>query len=145
MGTAGREPGRETRSLEPARCRRVWWSLAGWMELPTPCRRPSCCIGLSSGYSLCCCSQGVLWHTHWASDSWSTHSSVIVLTLHVTSASFMAFYPDSSFPANLFQSYPTLCDPMVYSLSGSSTVRHLHEIFQARILERVAISYCRSS
>ena len=31
----------------------------------------------------------------------------------------------------------TLCDPMDCSLAGSS----VHEIFQARILERVAISY----
>ena len=44
------------------------------------------------GAALCCCSQGVLWHTHWASDSWSTQSSAIVLTLHITSASFMALF-----------------------------------------------------
>ena len=35
------------------------------------------------------------------------------------------------------QSCPTLCDPMNYSLPGSS----VHGIFQARILEWVAISY----
>ena len=35
------------------------------------------------------------------------------------------------------QSCPTLCDPMDYSLPGSS----LHEIFQARILEWVAIQH----
>jgi len=34
------------------------------------------------------------------------------------------------------QSYPTLCDPMDYSPPGSS----VHGIFQARILEEVAIS-----
>ena len=34
-------------------------------------------------------------------------------------------------------SCPTLCDPMNCSLPGSS----VHEIFQARILEWVAISY----
>ena len=36
---------------------------------------------------------------------------------------------------------PTLCDPVDYSLPGSS----LHGIFQARILEWVAISYSRVS
>ena len=39
------------------------------------------------------------------------------------------------------QSYPTLCDPMDYSTPGSS----VHRIFQARILEWVAISSPRES
>ena len=38
------------------------------------------------------------------------------------------------------QSCPTLCDPMDYSLPGSS----VHGILQARLLEWVAISFCRS-
>ena len=38
------------------------------------------------------------------------------------------------------QSCPTLCDPMDYSLPGSS-----HGIFQARVLEWVAISFSRGS
>ena len=37
------------------------------------------------------------------------------------------------------QSCPTLCDPMDYSLPGSS----VHGIFQARVLEWVAISFSR--
>ena len=37
------------------------------------------------------------------------------------------------------QSCPTLCDPMDCSLPGSS----VHKIFQARILEWVAISFSR--
>ena len=37
------------------------------------------------------------------------------------------------------QSGPTLCDPMDCSLQGSS----VHAIFQARVLERVAISFSR--
>ena len=37
------------------------------------------------------------------------------------------------------QSRPTLCDPMDYSLPGSS----VHRIFQARILEWVTISFSR--
>ena len=36
---------------------------------------------------------------------------------------------------------PTLCDPMDCSLSGSS----VHGILQARILERVVISFSRGS
>ena len=43
--------------------------------------------------------------------------------------------------AQLFQSYPTLCDPMKYSPPGSS----VHAILQARILEWVAISFSRGS
>ena len=38
-------------------------------------------------------------------------------------------------------SCPTLCDPMDYSLPGSS----IHGIFQARVLEWVAISFSRGS
>ena len=37
------------------------------------------------------------------------------------------------------QSCPTVCDPMDCSLSGS----FIHDIFQARVLERVAISFSR--
>ena len=39
------------------------------------------------------------------------------------------------------QSCPTLCDPMDYSLPGSS----IHGIFQARVLEWVTISFSRGS
>ena len=39
------------------------------------------------------------------------------------------------------QSCPTLCDPMDCSLPGSS----IHGIFQARVLERVAIAFSESS
>ena len=39
--------------------------------------------------------------------------------------------------SEVVQSYPTLCDPMDCSLSGSST----HGIFQARVLEWGAIAF----
>ena len=39
------------------------------------------------------------------------------------------------------QSCPTLCDPVDYSLPGSS----IHGIFQAKLLESVAISFSRES
>ena len=38
-------------------------------------------------------------------------------------------------------SHVSLCDPMDWSLPGSS----LHGILQARILEQVAISFCKGS
>ena len=41
--------------------------------------------------------------------------------------------------AKSLQSCPTLCDPMDYSLPGSS----VHGILQARILEWVAVPSCR--
>ena len=43
--------------------------------------------------------------------------------------------------ANSLQSFSTLCDPMDCSLPGSS----VHRIFQARILEWVAIFFSRES
>ena len=49
---------------------------------------------------------------------------------------------DSNFLAcEVTQSCPTLCDPMDCSLPGSS----VHGIFQARVLEWVAISFSRAS
>ena len=41
----------------------------------------------------------------------------------------------------VIQLYPTLCDPMDYSLPGSS----VHGILQARILEWVAIPFSTDS
>ena len=45
----------------------------------------------------------------------------------------------SEWVSEVAQLYPTLCDPMDCSLQGSS----VHEIFQARVLEWVAISFSR--
>ena len=47
----------------------------------------------------------------------------------------------SLYASEVAQLYATLCDPMDYSLLGSS----IHGIFQARILERVAISFSMGS
>ena len=44
---------------------------------------------------------------------------------------------ESESESEIAQSCPTLCDPMDCSLSGSS----IHGIFQARVLEWVAISF----
>ena len=43
--------------------------------------------------------------------------------------------------SEVVQSCPTLCDPMDWSLPGSS----VHDIFQARVLEWVAISFSKGS
>ena len=43
--------------------------------------------------------------------------------------------------SEIIQSCPTLCEPMDCSLPGSS----IHGIFQARVLEWVAISFSRGS
>ena len=47
----------------------------------------------------------------------------------------------SEWVSEVTQSCPTLCNPMGRSLKGSS----VHEIFQARVLEWVAISFSRGS
>ena len=73
-----------------------------------------------------------------ACDSWNKGSSLCtslkrqkLYSLHGNS-----FQPLESAVA---QSCPTLCDPMDCSLSGSS----VHGIFQARVLEWIAISFSR--
>ena len=50
-------------------------------------------------------------------------------------------HPDQLQCCLVTKSYPTLCNPMDCSPPGSS----VHEISQARILERVAISFSRGS
>ena len=47
----------------------------------------------------------------------------------------------SQFSSEVAQSCPTFCDPMDCSLPGSS----VHGIFQARVLEWVAISFSKGS
>ena len=53
----------------------------------------------------------------------------------------MAVTAAAAAAAKSLQLCPTLCDPMDCSLPGSS----VREIFQARILEWVAISFSRGS
>ena len=47
----------------------------------------------------------------------------------------------ANYESEVAQSGPTLCDPMDCSLSGSS----IHGIFQARVLEWIALSFSRGS
>ena len=51
---------------------------------------------------------------------------------------FLDFFPSES-ESEVAQSCPTLCNPMDYSLPGSS----VHGIFQARVLEWVSIAFSR--
>ena len=53
----------------------------------------------------------------------------------------LVLYPDNITESEVAQSCPTLCDSMDCSLSGSS----VHGIFQARVLEWIAISFSRGS
>ena len=74
---------------------------------------------------------------------------IIIITLtkppHFQPDFSSSFGPDNQVvkisESEVTQSCPTLCDPMDYSLPGSS----IHGIFQARILEWVAISFSRRS
>ena len=61
----------------------------------------------------------------------------LVLIINYQGFSFYSIKKESE----VSQSYPTLCDPMACSLPGSS----VHGVFQARILEWVAISFSRGS
>ena len=53
----------------------------------------------------------------------------------------LSMMPESKSESEVTQSCPTLCDPVDCSLPGSS----IHGIFQARMLEWVAISFSRRS
>ena len=73
-------------------------------------------------------------------DSWSTCSR-FALSEGPVSASYEPQVCPLAWGSEASQSRPTLCDPMDCSLLGFS----VHGIFQARILERVAIFFSRGS
>ena len=93
---------------------------------------------------------------HWTvgSDGSVFHQDILSLAVHTlrfTMAGMAAYSKRKSFlypwqnlacmRARSLQSCPTLCDPMDYSLPGSS----VHGILQARIGEWVAIPFSRGS
>ena len=89
------------------------------------------CIGEGNGNPLqCSCLEnprdGGAW---WAAVNGVTQSRIWLKRLSSSSSSKMT----------VAQSWPTLCDPIDYSLPGSS----VHGILQARILEWVAIHFSR--
>ena len=65
---------------------------------------------------------------------WSLRSNGSILSRAFSAVPFLPC-------ANTLQSCPTLCNPIVCSLLGSS----IHEIFQAKMLKRVAISFSRGT
>ena len=64
---------------------------------------------------------------------------VMSLLFNMLSRLVITFLPRSSEVSEVTQSCPTLCDAMDCSLPGSS----VHGIFQARVLEWVAISFSK--
>ena len=68
------------------------------------------------------------------------HISLYIIKLFKCTV-FEGACPGACVLAKLLQSGPTLCDPMDYSLPGSS----VHGILQARILKWVAILFSRGS
>ena len=68
-------------------------------------------------------------------------SSVWVLFVKSEGKQFLICFPCVAKESEVAQSCPTLWDPMECSLIGSS----VHGIFQARVLEWVAISFSRGS
>ena len=60
---------------------------------------------------------------------------------HIAGRFFTSWATESESESEFTQSCPTLCNLMDCSLSGSSVLG----IFQARVLERFAISFCRES
>ena len=77
---------------------------------------------------------------------WLFSLSIIILKVHpcCSHSRVSSFFNNTSLTeseSEVAQSYPTLCGPMDYSLPGFS----IRGIFQARVLEWVAISFSRGS
>ena len=79
--------------------------------------------------------QSLLWSTQ--SWTWQFHEIKEQAMNRMTALELTAV----CMRAKLFQSCPTLCDPMDYSSPGSS----VHGILQASILEQVSIPFSRAS
>ena len=78
----------------------------------------------------------ILCIARWILNHWTTRKSLVYITfMKVVGTLFCYLWCKPGVQA---QSYPTLCSSVDCSLSGSFA----HRIFQARILEWVAISYC---
>ena len=77
---------------------------------------------------------------------WTENFAFAILLCHLDTraqspkARLFKFW-DERYESEVAQLCPTLCDPMDCSLPGSS----VHRIFQARVLEWVAISFSRGS
>ena len=81
---------------------------------------------------------GVTYHRELPSVERSMYKFGAISEVGLTTSLFLlVFYGESE----VAQLCPTLCDPMDCSLSGSS----IHGIFQATVLEQIAISFSRGS
>ena len=103
-----------------------------WSELLFPC--PG--MVPSQGLNPC-----LLHLLHWQADFFFTARATWEAQKGSESATKNKTWSFTSSESEVAQSYLTLCDPMDCSLPGSS----VHGIFQARILEWVAISFSRGS
>ena len=110
--------------LQPTRLLCPWY-------LPRKNTRVGCHF-LLQGIFLTQGSNLYLLHCRWFLYPWSTEKP---------SMSHQRSPKDDEWVSEVTQSCPTLCDPMDCSLPGST----IHGIFQARILEWVAISFSRRS
>ena len=86
-----------------------------------------------------------IWRLQFCSNKISFHTSLVVqwLRLHIPTAGghgfdpwLVNYHPNATAAAKSLQSLPTLCQPIDGSPPGSS----VHGIFQARVLEWVAIA-----
>ena len=84
-----------------------------------------------------------VWRRYWSTGSWRIHwnsSEFYLLTRYVV-YSILPSNSNSAYESVLvMQSCPALCDPMYYAHQAPPSV---HGIFQARILEWVAIAFSR--
>ena len=89
------------------------------------------------------CAENMHIFTWWISDFNPLQSDVQGLCTHWSFPQWLVFWSGpwtgNHCESEVVQSCLTLCDPMNYSLPGSS----IHRIFQARILEWAAISFSR--
>ena len=107
-------------------------------------------LGFSGGsFCLCFC---LFCSLHLSLSFIHSHSCMLIVLLShsVFKKLFFTFRTFSVYVSYVYmytvlclvsQLCPTLCSPMYCSMPGS----HVHATFQARILERVAISYSRAS
>ena len=73
--------------------------------------------------------------------TWEALSQSLSSNICLDGSSYEISLPNLESESEVAQSCPTLCDPMDCSLPGFS----VHGIFQARVLEWVAISFSRGS
>ena len=101
--------------------------------------------GSNQGLLLCRQSLYCLNHQEIPENTFYTYCSFKIIAIIISIARDFSYFSKKKkmlyILSEVAQSCPTLCDPMDFSLPGSS----IHGIFQARILEWVAISFSRGT